>query len=145
MTPKSKLLYLEPREELDQFILGIGRWSGSPRQVFAYDYDAMIEHWAEEMLLLFSDPEEAYIGAKEYFEYNISMLAIPTEVGWQPVYVSKAYLEDLEEEAHESIIGVGFSFGEESFLVYDADCTSESDPEALYVSKNSLISFQESL
>ena len=117
---------------MDNFIMGVGSWKG--RQVLVYNRDDMIEHWAEEMVKeeLYSDEEEAFSAAEEYFEYNVGLLAIPADVGWQPVYVSKSHLE--EGETHESLLGVGFSFGEDNFMVY-ADCGEPDppDPGALYV------------
>ena len=82
-----ELLFLEPRTDLDQFIVGVGTGFGGALAL-VYDKDKLLEFWKNEYLKEEDDLDEdaAYFMAVEWFEYN----TIGAYVGEHtPIYVSK--------------------------------------------------------
>lgn len=93
-----ELLFLEPRTDLDQFIVGVGTGFGGALAL-VYDKDKLLEFWKNEYMADSADLDEesAYFMAVEWFEYN----TIGAYVGEHtPIYVSKdefdIFMEDYE-------------------------------------------------
>jgi len=93
-----ELLFLEPRTDLDQFIVGVGTGFGGAFAL-VYDKDGLLEFWKNEYLKEEDDIDEeaAYFMAVEWFEYN----TIGAYMGEHtPIYVSKdefdIFMEDYE-------------------------------------------------
>lgn len=85
------LLFLEPRSDLDQFIVGIGSGFGGQLAII-YDKDRLLEFWKNEYMESNPDQDEddAYFMAVEWFEYN----TIGAYMGEHtPLYVSKDEFE----------------------------------------------------
>ncbi len=85
------LILLEPREDLDQFIEGIGTGFGGEIAV-VYNKDRLLEFWAKQYMKEESDLslDDAYHMAVEWFEFN----TIGAYVGpHTPIYISKDELE----------------------------------------------------
>ena len=81
------LLFLEPREDLDQFIVGVGSGFGG-HIALVYDKDKLLEFWKNQFMS--DDPEidedDAYFMAVEWFDFNV----IGAYVGEHtPTYVSR--------------------------------------------------------
>lgn len=94
------LLLLEPREQLDQFIVGIGTGFGGNIAI-VYNKDGLLEFWKNEYMADSEDLDEdnAYMMAVEWFEYN----TIGAYMGEHtPIYVSKDEL-DIFMENYEVI------------------------------------------
>lgn len=97
------LLFLEPRKDLDQFIVGVGSGFGG-HLALVYDKDKLLEFWKNEFMS--DNPEidedSAYFMAVEWFEYNV----IGAYVGEHtPTYVSRDEL-DIATENYEIVPGI---------------------------------------
>ena len=132
------LLLLEPRSDLDQYLVGVGNYKGFI--VLVYDKDKLIEHWMKEFTeshIPYEDAEtlaedDAYTMAIEWFEYNVIGAYLGAHT---PIYVSKSDLElesemgegeglvfvEPRSEFDECIIGLGSGFGGSVALAYDKD------------------------
>tara|TARA_S200002703_G_scaffold31266_1_gene27266 strand:+ start:604 stop:912 length:309 start_codon:yes stop_codon:yes gene_type:complete len=93
------IVYLAPREEFDQFLLGVTQILHVTATV--YDEDALLEHFKQRYLEegLAGDEEDAWIMAREWLDYNVIGVHEP-----RVLYVSKHTLEDYQElEDHQEI------------------------------------------
>lgn len=89
------LLFLEPRSDLDRFIVGIGsNFEGNPSLV--YDTDGLLGYWSDSFMD--SDPqlseEEAHVMAVEWFEYNVLGAYVGEHT---PTYVSRSEFDIFME------------------------------------------------
>ena len=90
------LILLEPREDLDQFIAGIGSGFGGETAI-VYHKDKLLQFWAKQYCK--DDPQlsidDAYHMAVEWFEFN----TIGAYVGpHTPIYISQDELEIFLED-----------------------------------------------
>ena len=82
-----ELLFLEPRSDLDQFIVGVGTGFGG-NIALVYDKDRLLNFWANEYMKDTPDldRDDAYFMAVEWFEFN----TIGAYMGEHtPIYVSQ--------------------------------------------------------
>lgn len=89
------MLYLEPREEYDQFIIGVAHLSVAER-AFVYDEDAIIDYLCEKYAL--EDPtlshEHAQLLALEHYEHRIHTMG----GNGAPIYASRSELDIVRED-----------------------------------------------
>jgi len=142
-TLADKLLFLDPKDELDQYVVGLGEGFGNEAITVVYDKDLLLEHWAKSFSEGEADFEDddAYTMAVEWFEYNV----IGAYVGpHTPVYISRSYLQVFLEDRDDSqepdeptddslvmleprehldkfIVGIGLGFGGTISYMYDKD------------------------
>jgi len=86
---------MEPKEEYDQFIVGVADTGRGPALI--YDKDALLEYLAAQMSELAEDEYNAWDLAVEHFEYNIYGSTEYMGAG-APLFVSKADWEIAQEE-----------------------------------------------
>lgn len=93
------IVYLAPREEFDQFLLGVTQILHVTATV--YDEDALLEHFKQSYLDegLAEDEDDAWTMAREWLDYNMIGVHEP-----RVLYVSRSELEDYQElEDHREI------------------------------------------
>lgn len=93
------IVYLAPREEFDQFLLGVTQILHVTATV--YDEDALLEHFKQRYLEegLAEDEDDAETMAREWLDYNVIGVHEP-----RVLYVSRSELEDYQEiEEHQEI------------------------------------------
>lgn len=93
------IVYLAPREEFDQFLLGVTQILHVSATV--YDEDALLAHFKQRYLEegLAEDEEDAETMAREWLDYNMIGVHEP-----RVLYVSRSELEDYQEiEDHREI------------------------------------------
>ena len=86
------LLFLDPQDTLNQYIVGLGEGFGIVSITLVYDKDGLFDHWMKTYLSEDADLDEddAYIMAVEWFDYNV----IGAYVGpYTPVYMSRSDLD----------------------------------------------------
>lgn len=88
---------MDPKEEYDQFIVGVAQTQSGPSLI--YDKDALLEHLAAQMSELADDIDEynAWDLAAEHFEYNIYGSTEYMGAG-APLFVSRMDWEIAQED-----------------------------------------------
>ena len=86
---------MDPKEEYDQFIVGVAATPSGPSLI--YDKDALLEYLAAQMGELAEDGYSAWDLAVEHFEYNIYGSTEYMGAG-APLFVSKVDWQIAQED-----------------------------------------------
>lgn len=95
---------MDPKEEYDQFIVGVAATPSGPSLI--YDKDALLENLAAQMSELADDGYSAWDLAVEDFEYNIYRTTECMGAG-APLFVSKMEWEIAQGDEEHAVVHQG--------------------------------------